>query len=380
MPAQKPKPDDIWNKKITFFSIDTDILQRKGFQFRSGALNQLPHQLPESMELLFSPIVEEEVMKHRRQNLSKAVEQLESATNAIQRASGIPMQCIDSAAADLNIISTAMATFRNDLDDFVSRCNGRILSINKLDASVLFADYFSQKPPFEEGKKSEFPDAATLQLLQDHAEENDTIGIMVSADGGCEKYAENSDRLYCFKSLDELTELFVATGRSADEVAVKIKDHLARCDSVLNKAIEDAIKIHIADAEWDTSGFSPDIGDRMEMEIYGADINSIKLSDDIEIWRDKDDDEFWIMEVTACVTVRLDAQADLYKWDSVDREEMRLASVVSSFIEEVEIRLYVRMANVRLDKAPEEWTVDVEVDEASSYYRLGSSEFHFDLR
>lgn len=380
MPAQKPKPDDIWNKKITFFSIDTDILQRKGFQFGSGALNQLPHQLPESIELLFSPVVKEEVIKHRMQNVSKAVEQLESATKAIQRASGIAVQSIDSAAADLEITSTAMATFEKDLNDFVARCNGRILSLDKLDASILFADYFLQKPPFEEGKKSEFPDAATLQLLQNYAEVNDTIGIMVSADGGCEKYAANSDRLYCFKSLDELTELFVATGRSADEVAVKIKEHLAQRASVLNMAIKDALKIHIGDAEWDTSEFFPDIGDRMEMEIYGAEIESIKLSDDIEIWRDKDDDEFWIMEVMACVAVRLDAHVDLYKWDSVDREEMRLASVVSSFTEEVDIRLYVRMANVRLDKAPEEWTVDVEVDESSSYYRLGSSEFHFDLR
>jgi hypothetical protein len=63
-------------------------------------------------------------------------------------------------------------------------------------AHDMFARYFLQHPPFEQKKKSEFPDAASLLLLEEFAVKNNTQGILISKDGGWSKFAKQSERLY----------------------------------------------------------------------------------------------------------------------------------------------------------------------------------------
>jgi PIN domain len=380
MPADKLTPDDIWSKRITFLCIDTEVIQRAGYQFTKGALNQLPHQLPDSLHLVLTSIIEQEVMSHRTEAVDEAMAKMRAAVDAIKRASGLDVQSLNTAFNSLNLSASAHELFTKEMSEFVGRCNGVALGLEDLDGPELIADYFNQKPPFEAKKKHEFPDAATLQILKRYAEAHDTMGIIVSGDGGWEKYAATSDRLFCIKTLDELTALFVATGRTAEEVIKKVKSYLGDPMSALRVEIQDAIDRHVSgEADWDTSDFIPDIGSRMEMEITDASIEDISLRSEIEIWQDEDDNEFaWIVAVVARVEVELSGQKYLYVWDGVDREEFLLTSESETLSENIDVRFYIRLTNVRLDVDVEHWGIDVDI--APANYDLGQREIIFDMR
>lgn len=367
MPIEKPTVDDIWNKLITFVSIDTDILQSKGFQFDRGALNQLPNQLPDDVHLVFTQVVHEEVKKHRLDSVSSATRELASALKSVHRHTGEDLGGLTRAVDALNIVPTAETKFENELHDYAARCGGSILPWSSVNGEELFEDYFKQKPPFEDGKKFEFPDAASLQILEGYAKSNETCGIVISGDGGWERYAAQSDRLYHFKSLDELTALFVATGKSAAEVEAKIKEHLANPDSAISKAISKAMATHVSGAEWDSSGYHPDAGDHLEMEVFDATMISLNLGDDIEIWRESD--QAWVAQLSASVDVSIHAAILVTKRDSIDREETVLVNESVEFPYAINVTFYIRMNDVRLDVGPDQW--DVEVDIAYNEYYLG---------
>lgn len=380
MPADTLTPDDIWSKRVTFLCIDTEVIQRAGFQFGKGELHQLPHQLPDGLHLILSPIIEQEVMSHRMGSVEEAMSKMDSAIVAIKRTSGLDVQPLTETIAALDAKAAARKQFSEEMDEFVKRCNGKVLDLGDLDGHELFSDYFDQNAPFEAKKKCEFPDAATLQLLKHYAEVNHTMGIVVSGDSGWEQYANTSDCLFYMKSIAALTALFVATGQTADEVAEKVKGYLDDSESPIRNAIADAIRKHVTEeAYWDTSEFIPDIGNRMEMEIAETSVTSISLEKRIEIWEDDDDSEFaWIVAVSAHVEVELNGFIYLYVWDSIDREEIALASEQKTLGDSIDVNFFIRLTNVRLDVDAGRWNIDVDI--APATYSLGFREIVFDMR
>lgn len=85
MPAGLPSPDHIIGRKVTFFSIDTNVMEGKGFDFHRGALNVLHRQRPAWMTLQLSDIVEREIHAHRLRDLTEAKQKLDSALSHMRR-------------------------------------------------------------------------------------------------------------------------------------------------------------------------------------------------------------------------------------------------------------------------------------------------------
>ena len=71
MPKDLPTAAQAW-EDVTFFSIDTNLIQAAGYNFAQGALHQLPNQLPESIGLQLPEIVVNEIVKHRMESVHKA--------------------------------------------------------------------------------------------------------------------------------------------------------------------------------------------------------------------------------------------------------------------------------------------------------------------
>jgi hypothetical protein len=71
MPKDLPTAAQAW-EDVTFFSIDTNLIQAAGYNFAQGALHQLPNQLPESIGLQLPEIVVSEIVKHRMESVHKA--------------------------------------------------------------------------------------------------------------------------------------------------------------------------------------------------------------------------------------------------------------------------------------------------------------------
>lgn len=362
MPSGCPTAAQIWNGEIGFFSLDTDVLQSKGFKFEEPPLSQLPKQLPKNMSLQFSPVVLEEILGHRMKPVADARAKLEAALAALKRLTGFDVAHIEKTYEGDGLAAIARDKFENDVMAYVEECRGDLLEYGPGTAENVFQLYFLQRPPFEEKKKSEFPDAASLVLLEQYANMHSVKGVVVSNDQGWAKFCESSEVLYCVRSIEELASLFSAT----DDVAVQVKLQVIKAIddkfSPLRTEITEKLKEHYAESEWSVGEINSVNTDRVDAEVGHASMLEYKVvSDHTEIWSDEDDPTEWIIELTVEAKIEVSVYVEFYKWDWIDREEIRLGSDVVDVYETVLTEVYITCGEVIPESSPEQWKIDIEI-------------------
>ncbi len=365
MPSGTPTPAQLWNGEISFFSIDTDVIQSAGYNFERGALNQLHRQLPSSMELQLTDVVANEVVKHLMDPVHKSIQTFESSMNSLKRNADLPLDQISELFAAMTPTALSSAYFRKRLEDYAAKCRGGILPTEGDGIlTELFRRYFTSSPPFElkAAKKTEFPDATALLVLEAFAAENDTDGIVVSNDGGWEAFASQSPRLYCVKSLDELTALFAATGDVAVQIQTAINTAIEDSRSPLRSQLSDALEDHVRYASWSVGEIYTDINGRVEGEVGDVSLTDHELLvEETSIWNDDENATTWLVEVTASVKVDVAVTVTTYLWDSIDRDEVQLGTDTTNHEIEIEVSAFLTCSNVQAESEPEDWDVEVEI-------------------
>ncbi|WP_458237155.1 PIN domain-containing protein, partial [Pseudomonas sp. P5_A2_2] len=324
MPDGMPTPAQLWDGEIRFFSIDTDVIQGAGYNFGAGTLNQLHRQLPSSMELQLTDVVANEVVSHLMIPVLKTIQELQSAADNLKRKTDLPMDQVSDLFMGFAPADSSREYFRKQVEDYAERCRGGILPTEGDGIlSELFRRYFAVEAPFEtkNAKKSEFPDAAALLVLETYAVDNDAIGIVVSNDGGWKAFASQSEHLYCVKTLEELTTLFTATGELAAQIQTAILEAIEDASSPLRSQLSDALVDHVGNATWDVGDIYSDTGDRVEGEISNVQFaDHDLLIEKTAIWHDASDPGTWLVEVTASVRVEVSTSVTTFIWDSIDRD------------------------------------------------------------
>lgn len=380
MPQGKPTVEQLWNGEVSFFSIDTDLIQAAGYNFEEGALHQLPNQLPHWMKLFISEVVAQEIVRHRMQPVKEAVDKLTGASTDLKRLAKTPLEAVDQSFAELQVSQAAAAYFRDQIEAYAERCRGAVLPIDgEALAAQIFGLYFGDKAPFgkRRDKKSEFPDATSLLLLEQHAIKNDTTGIIASGDGGWTAFAEESERLYAVKSVEELATLFVATTAHAEALKAKIQQAIANPASPLRFQLAEQLREHVTEADWDTSEVFSGSG-RVEAEVYDVQMSGYEVPEDqTKVWATAEERGTWIVEVTAHVKATVRVSVDFYIWDSIDREELSFGSETVRHETEVELKAFLTCSDVQLDSEPEAWRIDTDL--ASGSYSVGELEVEMDF-
>lgn len=380
MPQGKPTVEQLWSGEVSFFSIDTDLIQAAGYNFDEGALHQLPNQLPPWMKLFMSEVVAQEIVRHRMQPVTEAVDKLTGASSDLKRLAKTPLEPLDQNFAELQVGHAAAAYFRDQIEAYAARCRGAVLPIQgeSLTAEI-FGLYFGDKAPFgkRRDKKSEFPDATSLLLLEQHAIQNDTTGIIASGDGGWAAFAEGSEHLYAVKSVEELAELFVATNAHAQALRAKIEQAISNPASPLRAQLAEELREHVTEADWDVSEVFSSSG-RVEAEVYAVDMSGYEVPEDqTKVWATAEDRTTWIVEVTAHVTASVHISVDFFIWDSIDREELSFGNQSVTHETELELKAFLTCSDVQLDSEPAAWSI--ETDLASGSYSVGDLEVEQDF-
>lgn len=378
MPKELLSAARAW-ENATFFSIDTNLIQAAGYNFKQGALHQLPKQLPESMGLQLPEIIVSEIVSHRMGPVLQSHSQLKRAADDLQRLTTIDASLVQTSIDKLSAIETADKLFTKEVHDYAAKCRGGILPTEGADAvESLFADYFAHRPPFElsQKKKSEFPDAMCLWLLERYAKENDTIGIIASDDKGWKRYAETSERLYYVGSIDELANLFVATNEHAEAVKGKIAATVADINSPLGSTLAKELNRHVANSQWDGSDIYTGSSYRVEPEFYDAEVAKHCINGVINVWSMKGEPTTWVVELTVSLTVNVDMSVAFFAWDSIDREELNLGSQIFITQKEIEVDVYLTCSNVRQDTLPSNWHTEIEI--ANGSYSVKGFEVELD--
>lgn len=378
MPKNLPTAAQAW-EDVTFFSIDTNLIQAAGYNFAQGALHQLPNQLPESIGLQLPEIVVSEIVKHRMESVHQEHKLLQSATDKLQRLTSIDVSEVKDSVEKLNVIEAATQRFTQQVHDYATQCRGAVLPTAGVEAvTSLFADYFAHSPPFglSEKKKSEFPDAMCLWQLEQYAKNNDTIGIIASDDKGWKQYAAESETLYCAGSIDELTELFAATNGHAESIKTKIAAAVKDAGSPLGTALAHALNQHVADAQWDASEVYTGSSYRIEPEFYDANIIEHSIDGDTSVWSVKGEPTTWIVELTVRVKANVDVSVEFFAWDSIDKEELSLGTQEFTTEAEVDVEVFLTCTDVHLETEPNDWDTDIEI--ANGRYSLERFEVELD--
>jgi hypothetical protein len=363
MPKGNPTAAQLWQGDVSFFSLDTDLIQSAGYNFEGGPLKQLPKQLPDTMSLQLSEVVAQEIVAHRMTGVTKAIDSFKSSSSELKRLAGITMDDINRSFAALQAGTSAWGFFYQQIKDYTATCQGGVLPIEgDLLAQRIFGLYFNTEPPFDtrKDKKSEFPDAASLLILEDFASENKTMGLIASGDEGWSRFAETSDYLYCVRSIDELAALFAATDAYAKAVEGKVIEAVQNDDSPLRDNLYDALADHIADSSWHASDVVTHTVTRVEAEVYDTKFKGYEV-DSAEVWSISPDKKTWVIELNITAKVYLSINAEFFAWDSIDREEVSLGSDVFPSEKLIEVQVYFTCSGVEEDTQPEEWDIEIEI-------------------
>ncbi|WP_321852699.1 hypothetical protein, partial [Burkholderia diffusa] len=73
MPQDRPTAAQLWSGEISFFSLDTDLIQSAGYSFDVGVLNQLPQVSPKTMQLLLTDVTAREIVSHLMKSVTQAM-------------------------------------------------------------------------------------------------------------------------------------------------------------------------------------------------------------------------------------------------------------------------------------------------------------------
>ncbi|MBK1690190.1 PIN domain-containing protein [Rubrivivax gelatinosus] len=379
MPNGTPTPQELVDGEVTFFSLDTDVIQGAGYNFEKGALNQLPRQLPQSMSLKLTEVVLREVVGHRMVPVKEASEKFLAATQALVRLTAMDFAPASQHFEQLDVIASATKRFEDDVRHYVGQCRGEVLKLADVNSGQLFDGYFATSPPFgvKAEKKSEFPDAAALQLLEERAKGLNTKAIVASKDGGWKAFAEQSERIYCVASLDELTSLFSATDEHAQAVRAKIEAVVSDESSAVRTQVSELLRVHLSNAEWGMEELYS-ASHRFEAEASSAELAGYSIdTESLNIWKVDDEPGAWVVELTATVQVDVSVDVRFFLWDSIDREELAIGGQQHTFSEEVEVEVYLTCYAVKLDADPDTWETEVEV--GSGKYSLEAAEVELDL-
>lgn len=382
MPEGMPTPEQIWAGDVAFFSIDTDVIQAEGYNFDTGALNQLPRQLPPTMKLQLTEVVANEVIKHRMEPVLKSIQQFESASAHLSRSANLPMDTISQLFQGLTPTDSSTEHFRDKIEAFATRCRGAVLPMTSDTVlGELFRRYFAVEAPFglKTTKKSEFPDAASLLLLEDYALRNECKGIVVSMDGGWQAFASQSGSLYCAKSLEELTAIFIATSEVASRIQIQIREAIDQENSPLLIQLTDDLETHIADATWDVGNIYSNSGARVEGEVTSAILTDYELvADQTGVWLNEEVPGTWLVEVTALATVEISTAVTIFIWDSIDREELSFGSDHVVTETNIEVKAFLTCSDVQIGSNPATWVVNVEIATGDYVVDVGEVDTFYD--
>src|SRR5580704_5743533 len=180
--------------------------------------------------LVMTSVTKREIIRHIKEQVSAAATALKQASVQwwfIKNLPGHGLHVVTEKPDKKELEASMTVAF----EKFLTDAKAEIISLSTADAEEIFDRYFGVTPPFSEGKKkSEFPDAFAIQVLEHWAEDHDEIVYVVSGDKDWQKSCTDKQRLRYLPTLDSFLDLVT-------------KQELERHDNVLQLYQQNSAKI-----------------------------------------------------------------------------------------------------------------------------------------
>lgn len=358
--------DLLINNKIGAITIDTSIFERLGKHLESGKLDQVKQFKETPTRILLSEIVKNELLKHMQKDTKDAYNKINSALKKAEEIWQVPATEIldikSSIYSDRTFEQLATSRFNN----FVDRTGLEIIGVDgNISIKELIDRYFTSKPPFAKSgdKKCEFPDAIALMSLEDWAQKNNTIIIVVAVDGDWEKFCSESDSLIYIDDLGEALSIFQLQTK-AYEICKKLSNDYE------DEKIDD-IKGSILDALSEELWSLTILCNAESAFEYEGDVDEIVCNDfEFEIIDEPNiiftpinyGEEYIVVEAKLSVNVDISCDFSFYVKDSIDKDYIPMGSSSETTNETFELDTIITFCGSLEDLSKQFTVEDVNIE------------------
>lgn len=371
MPKESPTAQQVFNGEISFCSIDTDLIQAKAFSFSEGQLNLLSQQVPANLEIVMTEVVQREILDHRISLIKEDVEKLKNSIKNLKKKGVFDFAGLKGELDDVRFFCAIRERFCAEIQGFLSAGNGCVLRISDADPQTLlsiFEDYFSLQPPFDSNKekKHEFPDALSLALLEQYAEDQGKKGVVVSGDKGWKSYAESSDNLYYLASIEDLANLFTSTSEIAGGIKRILSESMGCEGSRLYDEVKRYLQGQVDQSDIDLDGLYNG-SFKIDADADWVSVIGLRFPGDAEIWErgEEVDGGIWSAKIDAMVTVEICVEISFYGIDPFDGDDVCFSHKTSRFQQDISVPVFLRCSGINLGEDPKKWEVEIEADPIS---------------
>lgn len=297
-------------------AIDTSLVIRQRFQFDRGLLSVLGQFAATNIQILIVDVVLREIRSHHLDAVEGAALQLRRAVKSSQ-----DLGLLDKASSDAldSVEGMDLTDFSSSVvEDYLQSIGAEILESSTLvDLAQVQDMYFERRPPFEDKKKHEFPDAFALNALERWSETNSTDVLLLSEDKGWITYSETSARLHHGV---EVAEALAATQEADPVFLAALAASLRASTGELKELIADDVARLSVEA--DGNGSWP-----VDLTVTSVSLQDVSLEylrdGDLEIVS-REAGECVVQCMLHCV-IGVDASITVHLFDRFDRTSMRVS-------------------------------------------------------
>lgn len=317
-------------------AIDTSLVIRQRFQFGRGLLSVLGQFAATNIKILIVDVVLREIQAHYLEAVEGAALQLRKAVKS-SRDFGLLSEVSSDAlesVEDMDLTGFSSSV----VEDYLQSIGAEVLDSSMLaDLAQVQDMYFERRPPFEEKKKHEFPDAFALNALERWSETNSTDVLLLTEDKGWITYSDSSSRLHHGV---EVAEALSATQDADPALLAALTTSLRASTWELKELIAgDVARLSV---EADGNGYWP-----IDLTVTGVSLQDVSLEylrdDDLEIVS-RDAGECVIQCVLHCV-IGVDASITVHLFDRIDRTSMRVSGGSMHAVKKVNLNCLIKLVS-----------------------------------
>jgi hypothetical protein len=250
--------DEADHLETEYVFIDAQAYVREKLDWKSKSFRRI-EELAENNQLrvLTTSITKREVRK-------KISEALTHARAAFEKYDVISKQLgISTDAAGGGANERLLTLF----EEFLNRIKAVEIPLSN-NLEKLFDDYFKRAPPFSDGKKSEFPDAAVVDALRTFAKTNFKTIYVVSGDSDLKNCCVEGSNLIHAPSLNEIISRATVTKKLHDDLLNFAANDLFLKQEV-RRQVEDA-SVYVSELER--------FADQLEVQAYVNKVEDVKVT------------------------------------------------------------------------------------------------------
>ena len=169
-------------------------------------------------------------------------------------------------------VEEASYTFSGQLSTWLFKHKIEIIPTDDLKVGAVLKNYFDGKPPFEEKKKHEFPDAFSLAALENYFAGRKEKCYLISSDKGIREYS--STVILADKEAKDILSVIVKSKENAERIKFieeKFKTNKIFIEQKAHLALYNQIKAHVQ--------MLAAIDDRTIGAVENVSIGSLKITD-----------------------------------------------------------------------------------------------------